>query len=80
MPWETSFRDDGFRLLVAVPLACGGADVVENMQWQTVGEAKAKDRWERGGGGFRSNGAPSLSWTVKVQVVLQSEDIFRRRR
>jgi hypothetical protein len=30
-----------------VPLACGGADAVENMQWQTVAAAKAKDRWER---------------------------------
>jgi hypothetical protein len=31
-----------------VPLACGGADTVANMQWQTIGEeAKAKDKWER---------------------------------
>ena len=30
-----------------VPLACGGPDAVENMQWQTVSAAKAKDRWER---------------------------------
>jgi len=29
-----------------VPLACGGADVPSNMQWQTISEAKAKDRWE----------------------------------
>jgi hypothetical protein len=29
-----------------VPLACGGADAVSNMQWQTVEDAKAKDRWE----------------------------------
>lgn len=28
-------------------LACGGADAPENMQWQTVADAKAKDRWER---------------------------------
>lgn len=27
-------------------LACGGADAVENLQWQTREEAKAKDRWE----------------------------------
>lgn len=27
-------------------LACGGADAPENMQWQTVAEGKAKDRWE----------------------------------
>lgn len=28
-------------------LACGGPDTPANMQWQTVPEAKAKDRWER---------------------------------
>ena len=31
------------------PLACGGADHPSNMQWQTVAEAKAKDKWERKG-------------------------------
>jgi|TARA_B110000908_G_C9849043_1_gene269065 5-methylcytosine-specific restriction endonuclease McrA len=31
------------------PLACGGADSPENMQWQTKLEAKAKDKWERKG-------------------------------
>jgi hypothetical protein len=29
------------------PLACGGADHPSNMQWQTVAEAKSKDKWER---------------------------------
>jgi len=29
-----------------VPLECGGADSPSNMQWQTVAEAKAKDRTE----------------------------------
>jgi hypothetical protein len=29
------------------PLACGGADASGNMQWQTVEEAKAKDKTER---------------------------------
>jgi hypothetical protein len=28
-------------------LACGGPDSIENMQWQTVAAAKAKDKWER---------------------------------
>jgi hypothetical protein len=27
-----------------VPLACGGPDTVANMQWQTIQEAKAKDK------------------------------------
>jgi hypothetical protein len=29
------------------PLCAGGADAVSNMQWQTVADGKAKDRWER---------------------------------
>jgi len=29
------------------PLACGGEDHPRNMQWQTVQEAKDKDKWER---------------------------------
>lgn len=31
------------------PLACGGADDPSNMQWQTIAEGKAKDKWERKG-------------------------------
>ena len=31
------------------PLACGGDDDPDNMQWQTVIEGKAKDKWERKG-------------------------------
>ena len=31
------------------PLACGGADSPENMQWQTIADGKAKDKWERKG-------------------------------
>jgi hypothetical protein len=30
-----------------IPLACGGPDTPENMQWQTITAAKAKDAWER---------------------------------
>lgn len=30
-------------------LDCGGADHYSNMQWQTVVDAKAKDKWERVG-------------------------------
>ena len=32
-----------------VPLACGGADAPSNMQWQTVEQGKAKDKYERAG-------------------------------
>lgn len=37
-------------------LACGGADAPENMQWQTVEDAKAKDRWERKGCNVQQQG------------------------
>ena len=30
-------------------LACGGADDPSNMQWQSLAEGKAKDKWERDG-------------------------------
>jgi len=30
-----------------IPLECGGSDVPSNMQWQSVQEAKIKDRTER---------------------------------
>jgi hypothetical protein len=29
------------------PLCACGADAVSNLQWQTVADAKVKDRWER---------------------------------
>jgi hypothetical protein len=29
------------------PLACNGNDGASNMQWQSVAEGKAKDKWER---------------------------------
>lgn len=32
-----------------IPLACGGADVPSNLQWQSTADAKAKDKTERQG-------------------------------
>jgi hypothetical protein len=32
-------------------LACGGPDAASNLQWQTIAEGKAKDKWERKGCG-----------------------------
>jgi len=32
-----------------VPLVCGGPDAVSNIQWQTIREARAKDKWEAKG-------------------------------
>lgn len=30
-----------------IPPICGGAEAPENMQWQTLAEAKEKTRWDR---------------------------------
>jgi hypothetical protein len=44
------------------PLACGGPDAVANIQWQTIADAKAKDRSERRAcGRYGSNGLSTLS-------------------
>ena len=37
----------GFVVDHIIPLACGGPDTPENMQWQTIEEAKTKDAYER---------------------------------
>jgi hypothetical protein len=29
-----------------LPLVCGGPDAVSNLQWQTIRDARAKDKWE----------------------------------
>ncbi len=39
----------GYVIDHVIPLACGGPDDPSNMQWQTIPEAKAKDKWERKG-------------------------------
>ena len=36
----------GYVIDHVVPLCAGGADAAENMQWQSVADAKAKDRLE----------------------------------
>ncbi len=36
----------GYIIDHVIPLACGGADHLSNMQWQTKEEARAKDRVE----------------------------------
>jgi hypothetical protein len=50
---ETGFPKGrpGYVIDHVVPLANGGRDAPSNMQWQTKAEAKAKDRYERGGFG-----------------------------
>lgn len=44
---QTSGPCPGYRKDHIVPLACGGPDIVSNLQWQTIADAKAIDRWER---------------------------------
>jgi hypothetical protein len=45
---RTSGACPGYRKDHVKPLACGGPDAVTNMQWQTIRDARAKDRWELG--------------------------------
>jgi hypothetical protein len=44
---KTSGACPGYRKDHVIPLACGGPDAVSNMQWQTIAEARPKDKWER---------------------------------
>ena len=37
----------GYVIDHVIALACGGKDAPSNMQWQTIEEGKAKDKWER---------------------------------
>ena len=43
----TSGACPAYRKDHVIPLACNGPDAVSNLQWQTVRDARAKDRWER---------------------------------
>jgi hypothetical protein len=36
----------GYVIDHVIPVACAGPDAPSNMQWQTIAEGKAKDRWE----------------------------------
>jgi hypothetical protein len=44
---KTSGACPGYRKDHVLPLVCGGPDAVSNVQWQTIRDARAKDRWER---------------------------------
>ena len=43
---KTSGRCSGYIVDHVTPLECGGADSPSNMQWQTIEEARAKDKVE----------------------------------
>lgn len=44
---ETGGACPGYVIDRVIPVACGGAEDPDNMQWQTLAEAREKDRWER---------------------------------
>jgi hypothetical protein len=44
---ETHGACTGYVIDRIIPLLCGGAEEPGNMQWQTLAEAREKDRWER---------------------------------
>ena len=60
----------GYVIDHVLPLVCGGADAPSNMQWQTVPEGKAKDRWE-----LRLPGCPAkFSRWQRVRRALKAGD------
>lgn len=44
---QTSGPCKGYVIDRIIPAFCGGAEAAENMQWQTLAQAKEKDRWEK---------------------------------
>jgi hypothetical protein len=66
-----------------VPLANGGADAPGNMQWQTKAEAKAKDKWERGGsshaGTYRSRSYSRKSYAPRHRSTTARARAYRPR-
>jgi hypothetical protein len=43
---RTCHRCPGYVIDHIKSLFCGGPDIPSNMQWQTIADGKAKDRWE----------------------------------
>jgi hypothetical protein len=44
---QTNGECKGYVIDRIVPPICGGAEEPSNMQWQTLAEAREKDRWEK---------------------------------
>ena len=44
---QTRGECKGYVIDRIIPVACGGAEEPSNMQWQTLAEAREKDRWEK---------------------------------
>lgn len=44
---QTNGACAGYVIDRVIPIVCGGAEDPSNMQWQTIAQAREKDRWER---------------------------------
>jgi hypothetical protein len=44
---DTGGACPGYVIDRVIPVVCGGAEDPDNMQWQSLAEAREKDRWER---------------------------------
>ena len=44
---QTSGACKGYVIDRILPIVCGGAEDPSNMQWQTLAQAREKDRWEK---------------------------------
>jgi hypothetical protein len=58
------------------PLSCGGADAPSNMQWQSVPEAKAKDKWERKGCPRSISGNHSYSSGIRSSFTSSNNNYY----
>lgn len=52
------------------PLACGGPDKPSNMQWQTIAEGKAKDKWERVGCAMKAAQYPDSAKSTETSITI----------
>lgn len=59
-----------------VPLSKGGKDDPSNMQWQTVSEAKAKDKWERGQSSTHITKSSTTKHSYKTTFLRKSTKSF----
>jgi hypothetical protein len=71
---QTKGKCPGYVIDHVYPLACGGLDDPLNLMWQTVRDAKIKDRWERKGCQSAGRGPAGLSSTSGVLPTTPGND------